>query len=226
MKTKNLFVIAVLVLTATASPALAQQTQTFDFPVANGTVPDADLNGFQNTAQLNFDAVLTDVKVTLNISGGYNGDLYAYLTHDSGFAVLLNRVGRTSGNLFGYGDAGLNITLSDTAATDVHLYGGNAGQVVGGSWQPDERKVDPAGSVDTSPRTAALASFNGVNAQGAWTLFVADLSAGGQSTVSDWKLQVTIVPEPAAARLGILAAVLLGIAAHVSRCRKRTRTPN
>ena len=32
--------------------------------------------------------------MTLNLSGGWNGDLYAYLVHNSGFAVLLNRVGR------------------------------------------------------------------------------------------------------------------------------------
>jgi hypothetical protein len=41
---------------------------------------------------------ITDVNVGLQLSGGWNGDLYAYLVHSSGFAVLLNRVGRGTGN--------------------------------------------------------------------------------------------------------------------------------
>src|ERR1035441_7780593 len=36
---------------------------------------------------------ISDIKVTLDISGGWNGDLYAYLSHGSSYSVLLNRVG-------------------------------------------------------------------------------------------------------------------------------------
>ena len=46
---------------------------------------------------------LTSVVISASISGtpdadprAFNGDLYAYLTHGSGFSVLLNRVGRTA----------------------------------------------------------------------------------------------------------------------------------
>ena len=60
--------------------------------------------------------------MTLNIAGGYNGDLYAYLSHGAGFAVLLNRVGRTSVNTDGYSTPGFAVTLVGHAAADVHSY--------------------------------------------------------------------------------------------------------
>lgn len=40
---------------------------------------------------------ITDLTVTFTITGGWNGDLYAYLSHLGGVAVLLNRVGRGRG---------------------------------------------------------------------------------------------------------------------------------
>lgn len=35
------------------------------------------------------------ITVTINLTGGWNGDLYAHLVHESGFSVLLNRTGRS-----------------------------------------------------------------------------------------------------------------------------------
>src|SRR2546423_205875 len=60
----------------------------------SGLIPDGSLNGLSDTRTLSgiSQPQISDVKVTLNLSGGYNGDLYAYLSHGStGFAVLLNR---------------------------------------------------------------------------------------------------------------------------------------
>ncbi|MBM3880824.1 MAG: hypothetical protein FJ387_14090 [Verrucomicrobia bacterium] len=82
----------------------------------NGLIPDNNVNGWSDTRTLSSisDNLITDVNVTLNISGAeevaFNGDLYGYLVHSSGFAVLLNRVGRSAGNLDGFGDDGLNLT--------------------------------------------------------------------------------------------------------------------
>jgi subtilisin-like proprotein convertase family protein len=151
---------------------------------------------------------ITDVTVSLHITGGLNGDLYAYLAHDSGFAVLLNRVGRTDGNAFGYNDAGFNITLHDSAPGDIHLYGGNDGNLLTGIWQPDGRNVDPATVTDASPRTAMLSEFQGLDPAGTWVLFVADMSAGGVSVVNSWGLEVAAVPEPGTLALGVIGAAL------------------
>ncbi len=42
---------------------------------------------------------ITDLQVTLNIAGGFNGDFYAYITHGTGFSERLNCVGRDTEKL-------------------------------------------------------------------------------------------------------------------------------
>jgi len=180
----------------------------FNSGFANGgAVPDANVNGWSDTRTISDITIpaptILDVNVTLNISGGYNGDLYVYLAHSSGFSVLMNRVGRTSGNSFGYGDTGFNVTLDDEAATttDIHSYqtvsyslNGN-GQLTG-DWRPDGRNTDPTTVLDSDGRASLLTVFNGMDPNGNWTLFVADLSSGASSTVVDWGLFIQAVPEP------------------------------
>jgi subtilisin-like proprotein convertase family protein len=223
MKTTKLIAAAALMLATGVWPALAQtNTQLFTFPVANGLVPDADYNGLADSRTVNgAGSIITSLQVTLNISGGYNGDLYAYLTHGSGFAVLLNRVGRTSANSFGYGDAGLNVTFADSAASDIHLYGGNGGLALSGTWQPDGRNTSPATALDTFSRSAFLSSFNGGNANGPWTLFVGDFAAGDQSTLTSWGLQISTIPEPAIGALGLLGAAIVALKIHRSASARR-----
>jgi subtilisin-like proprotein convertase family protein len=154
------------------------------------------------------------VTVDLNISGRdaggsgmFNGDLYVTLVHSSGFSVLLNRVGRDDTSLYGYADQfGFNIKISDSAALgDVHVYrvtlsGNPAAELTGpltGTWAPDGRLTDPASVKTSDPRSALLGSFTGTDANGTWTLFVADVSAGGTCKLNSWGLEITPVPEPA-----------------------------
>jgi subtilisin-like proprotein convertase family protein len=63
---------------------------------------------------------------------------------------------------------------------------------------PDGR--NPAsGSVNIeTPRTATLASFNGLPGSGEWVFTFADLSPGGTATMQSWSLELsgTAVPEP------------------------------
>lgn len=194
-----------------------------DYQLSSGTlnaiIPDANVNGYQSTlGGVSGDpSYITNVTVTLNIDGGFNGDLYAYIAHSSGFAVLLNRVGRTSGNAFGYGDAGVSITFSDAAVTDVHSYGGNGGNQVIGTFQPDARNFDPALTLDTTPRSAYLSSFNNTTPNGSWTLFVADMSGGEQSTLRDWSVSFSTVPEPGAIGLGAAGLAVLLAARYLRK---------
>jgi hypothetical protein len=47
------------------------------------------------------------------------------------------------------------------------------------------------------------------NANGTWTLFLADLSGGDQSQLLNWGLEISVVPEPTTWALlgfGVLAA--------------------
>lgn len=111
------------VLMTAAAAALADTTNvTMNVGLA---IPDNDPNGLAVATNLiGIAGNISTVTVGLDISGGYNGDLYAYLAGpNGGFAVLLNRVGATAGNQYGYSDTGFSITLDDSAAyNNLHYY--------------------------------------------------------------------------------------------------------
>lgn len=180
----------------------------------NQTIPDNNLSGVVSPVTVSFPGMnaITDLQVQLNVSGDFTGDLYAWLQHDTGFAVLLNRPGRTATSTFGYNDPGLFITLDDNGS-DVHLYrtqfpsNPNAPIPLTGVWAPDGRNVSPLIVTDTDPRTATLSAFNGLDPNGAWSLFVADTSGGGVHNLVSWSLIITAVPEP-----GTWAMLVLGLA--------------
>lgn len=170
-----------------------------------GQVPDGSLNGWSDQRVVNTPGTTTQLVVTLAVSGGYNSDLYAYISHGGLSVPLLNRVGITADDPFGYDNAGLSVTFRDDATHgDIHLY-----QLVadyparisdGSAFQPDGRNLPPttedSAAFDTADRLR-FDTFRGTPAEGAWTLFVADVSAGGgPSTITGWGLQITSVPEP------------------------------
>src|ERR1017187_8224909 len=69
----------------------------------SGNIPDGNASGSAGTATASgFLPTISDISVKLNISGGYNGDLYAYLSYGGVLLPLLNRVGVTG---TGAGDA-------------------------------------------------------------------------------------------------------------------------
>lgn len=205
MKLRSLHAFVPFVALSFGLPARALTTETYNYNVGSVAIPDGNPAGYANAqtpaSSIN---VITNVTVSLNISGGYNGDLYAYLTHatpgGTGFTVLLNRVGSTTLNPFGYSDSGFNVTLSDTAANgDIHIYQtvvNPLGGAITGTWQPDGRNIDPDFSLNTTPRTTQLASFNGLSALGGWTLFVADVSGGSVSTINSWSMTVQGISSP------------------------------
>ena len=130
----------------------------------------------------------------LAITGGWNRDFYAHLVHDTGFAVLLNCIGRTG--TMTSSSSGMLVNFDDQAGQDIHR-SPPAGSITG-SWQPDARTLDPGMVTNASPRSAFLGSFTGVDPKGHWTLFIADLSAGDVGTLNSWALSFTAVPEPGA----------------------------
>ena len=217
MKTnKTLAGLLTLVLAGTASATIVD---TYTSGTLNLALPDNNPAGLSlshttTTANAN---LINEVDVTLNLSGGYNGDLYGYLlfqpTGDGSAttSILLNRVGRTGAS--GYGDAtsGFNITLSgDTTQSyaNIHSAGGTAGAVVSGTYLADGRAISPTGDFTGVSSTAGLNIMNGNNANGTWTLFLADMSAGDQSTLVSWGLDISVVPEPVTYALGIFGGAL------------------
>ncbi len=200
--------IFLLCLLLVAMTGRAQSTNaTFSTGTINLAVPDANPSGLATTLNVSgMSGQIVNLTVSLNISGGFNGDLYAYLVSPTGTAVvLLDRVGVMSGSPFGYGNTGFNITLDSASGNNIHTYQSGSYSLNGngqltGTWAPDYNTVNPLSSPGafnaTSPSGTTLANLDGLSPNGNWTLFVADLSAGGNSTVVSWGLMVMTVPEP------------------------------
>jgi subtilisin-like proprotein convertase family protein len=178
------------------------------------TIPDDDAVGLANTQTVTGSGIdtISLVEVTLLLDGAsaWNGDYYAYLHHGGGVTILLNRIGKTSTNSIGSGTVGMDVTFADDAATDVHQASATSGTLAG-TYQPDARQADPAVVTDASPRTAFLSNFQGMSADGDWTLFIADMSGGDQGQLVKWSLSITgtAVPEPASSLLCLCAAPLI-----------------
>ena len=196
--------ILVAVLATFVSRAEVSNLTTNASP--NVTIPDANPVGVFSTitvSGMNTGWGISDLTVSLNISGGFNGDLYAYLlSPNNTMVVLLNRVGVSSSDAFGYGDAGFNITLA-AAGYNVHDYQNYSPSYSGGqlinTWAPDQRIIDPQSDpadFDALPTGNNLSAYYGLDPNGVWSLFVADVSGGNESTLVSWGLTVTVVPEP------------------------------
>ena len=88
----------------------------------------------------------------------------------------------------------MQVTLSATGTPGLHTYLGNGTGLLTGTWHPDG---------------AGFNSFLGLNPNGDWRLFVADLNGGDLMTVNSWglHLELSAVPEPsewAAMSFGLL----------------------
>jgi subtilisin-like proprotein convertase family protein len=214
---KKLILLAVLHLAASATTPAALLSFTFNSDFENGgNIPDGNVNPWSDTRTLSgiAEGSIADVTVRLNLSGGFNGDLYGYLSYNGVLVPLVNRVGVGTGSAFGYADAGLNVTFTDGAANNIHFYQSVGGYSISGgaAWQPDGRTINPVTSPPEAfdaPGTMILGAFRGMNPNGSWTLALADVSdGGGQTTVVSWGLDITAVPEPANTALFVVLLLL------------------
>lgn len=184
-----------------------------------GIVPDNDPSGWQNSQTVSWGAnqQIQALTVVLNLQGGWNGDLQITLRHETpdgtGFAVLMDRTGKTALSIFGYGDTGFGpagngtpFRLNDAAAFNIQTYQDHnpaynaAGQLTG-TWRTSSRK---------------LSTFNNLDPTGIWTLFVADLSGGDVSKMVSWgvEAQIQAVPEPVYVALVLFGGIFCLTAAR------------
>lgn len=206
MKTLLAFVITIVTLSAHATLFSTNWSSGF----VNGvSIPDAGVSPWVDARTIDgIEGTIQDIQVTLDLSGGYNGDLYAYLTFvgdfGGGHTVLLNRVGKGAGSepqfTFGYSGAGMSVTFADGGVDgNIHDYGGGYAT---GTYSPDGVGF-------------AAGDFLGQNPNGTWYLYIQDMSSGGTSTINSWGLDLNIVAVPevetwvAAALAGLFGAFWL-----------------
>ena len=201
MKTRILTGLLTALL-AVGSARAALYTETFNSGGAVGSIPDGNPVGVAfsgSVSDVTAGWTVSGLTVSLNISGGYNGDLYAYLVAPNGTLVLLMNQPGVAVNGFGASGAGMTITLQDVGAANGSIQNETSGGVLSGTYSA----------------AGTLSSLNGSVADGTWTLFFADLaSGGGTSTLNSWTLNLTAVPEPVNVALGLFgclfAAALAG----------------
>ena len=236
---KTLILLASLSLGVAGSASAALYSSTYNTGFENsGNITDGNASPWSDTRTVSgiTEAAIGSVSIVVNISGGYNGDLYGYLSHAGVLIPLLNRVGRGTGNAFGASDAGLNVLFTDAAANNIHTYQTVSGYSLASeaTWQPDGRTINPVTSAPSAydaAGTVTFANLAGLDPNGDWTLVFGDLSAGGgQAQVLSWGVNitaVTAVPEPINVALGVFGAVFAGVAVmRRRRARKLSVAPS
>ena len=200
---QRLKAIILWTLLAALSPLLlqAQTTESFTF-TTNIAVPEGSFSGISDVrAVTSAVGKISSLSVRLKMTSEFNGDLYAYVRNSSGFVMLLDRVGVTASNPYGYGDSGFDVTFQAGAANgDIHLYQGvttpAAGLPLTGIWDVDGRNVNPLTVTDASARSTSLTNFNGLNGADTWTLFIANVESGSTNMLTQWGLDITGAASP------------------------------
>ncbi|MEI6043424.1 MAG: S8 family serine peptidase [Chloroflexota bacterium] len=131
-------------------------------------IPDGPAPGIASTIPITLTGNVAKIKITLNISHLYDGDLSIELISPTGTRITLaNRVG-------GSGDNFIN-TIFDDAASIV-ITGGVAPFT--GSYRPPQ----------------PLSTFYGEQISGIWSLQVTDLTFGDVGTLNSWSMEVQPLP--------------------------------
>jgi subtilisin-like proprotein convertase family protein len=182
-----------LLLAATCAQAtLSWVSQTFTSGV---TIPAGNPVGVEATG--NFTAAsagsaVLGITVDLNISGGYNGSLAAYLVAPNGTVVMLMDQPGVGMDGFGASSSGMNVTLSDAGSTSIQNVTGGSGTLTG-IYQADQ----------------TLGTFNNSSADGAWAIYFTDLASGGGNPVlNSFTLDIE-VPEPVTMALVVFLGLVV-----------------
>jgi hypothetical protein len=216
MKRRNSFLLALAVGAGVlASRPAAASLYGFSGPDGNGTyssgtispgvvIPDNSPYGGVSFG-FNFTATglsIGAVTLALNMSGGYNGDMYGYLQHNGTLIELFNP---SSFSANGASGSTLNLTLSSGSATALST--ATAANLAGGL---------------TYAASGGLNNFANTDPAGLWTLYFADQGPGDVMTLNSFDLSITPVPEPVNVALVIFGVgfVGFGIIRYVRNSRK------
>jgi subtilisin-like proprotein convertase family protein len=221
-KIKEFGLMAGLALASWAAHGqIATNSYTFNI---GATLPDNSVAGFTyatNLAVAPDPISISNLLVSVDISGGRNSTLYVYLKGPNGaLAILLNSVGVSQGNSTGYKDTGVDVTFSDSATNgSIHFYQNNPGYPqdlnangqITGLWQPDGENISPQSPAKdfTGAQTAMLSSFQNTDPNGTWTLFAEEEGHGGPTVLNSLSLEIVTVAEPPTVALCGLGGITL-----------------
>ncbi len=132
-----------------------------DTPLA---IPDNDVTGATSTINVSDNKPVQNVKVTVNITHAFDGDLTLTLIPPVGAPITLSAKRGASGDNY-------TATVFDDAAATA-ISSGTAPFT--GSFRPE----------------APLAAANGINAAGSWKLKVADSASVDAGTIDNWTLSL------------------------------------
>ncbi len=154
---------------------------------ATGTVGPA--NPYPSTIGVsNLIGGIAKVTVTIsNLSHTYPADLEILLVSPGGESAML----MSSAGGGGPGVSGVTVTFDDAAATTVPQV-----NFPGGSYRPTNYfGLIPPLPAPQGPHGATLATLNGLNPNGTWSLFVNDHSGGDLGALTNgWSLKITTSP--------------------------------
>ncbi len=149
---------------------------TFD-KISPVSIPDNNPLGVGQTLTVPSPGTIVSMKVNVDITHTWVGDLFISLQSPSGqVRTLVDRIGVPPG--FGCSAANLVITLDPNAATPVE----NATCVspVTGTYLPEE----------------SLSPYYGQNMQGTWTLTVVDAAGGDVGLLNSWSIDFEMINTP------------------------------
>ncbi len=165
---------------------------------------------------------VSQLSVTLsNVSHAFPDDIDLLLVSPTGEKVML--MSDAGG---GSGFNSVTITFDDAAAGLLP----DSGLIASGSYKPTDYVSTPADSfpvpAPTGPYASTLSAFNGINPNGAWSLFVVDdtffqngniangwslslNSSSGLSPIADMSVTITDSPDPAATNNALIYTVTI-----------------
>ncbi len=140
------------------------------------SIPDSDFQGVDSTLPVAYDGTLVSLRVQVEISHTWVGDLEATLEHEGQQVLLLQRPGKTSANPSACPNNDVQALFDDDAPVDVAAVCSETAPAIAGTVRP----VQP------------LRTFAGQNIGGDWTLHVRDLSEPDEGTLTAWCLVATV----------------------------------
>ncbi len=148
----------------TGSPAVSTRSYpSMDVPKS---IPDNNPAGVTSTVAVAETGAVSGVRVTVNLTHSYDGDISLSLVGPNGAEVSLSAKHGSSGDNY------TGTVFDDAAATPI----ASGSPPFTGSFRPD----------------APLSAFHGLPANGAWTFKVVDSVSNDVGTIDAWTLELTL----------------------------------